>query len=68
MDALRARMALQGYGIPDLSAKERERLWYSLAGRRRRAQLAAVLQLDEDAIDALVAGVRQERAQLSKRR
>jgi hypothetical protein len=30
--------------------------------------LAAALQLDEDAIDALVASVRQERAQLSKRR
>jgi mono/diheme cytochrome c family protein len=68
MDALRAQMALQGYALPDLTAKERERVWYSLAGKRRRTQLAAALQLDEDEIDALVATVRQERAQLSKRR
>jgi hypothetical protein len=67
MDALRAQMALQGYALSGLSAKERDRVWYSLAGRRRRAQLVAALQLDEDAIDALVASVRQERAQLSKR-
>jgi len=68
MDALRAQMARQGYAVPDLTPKERERVWYSLAGKRRRAQLAVALQLDEDAIDALVASVRQERAQLSKRR
>jgi hypothetical protein len=68
MDALRAQMALQGYEAPDLTPKERERVWYSLAGKRRRTQLAEALQLDEDGIEALVAGVRQERAQLSKRR
>ena len=68
MDTLRAQMALQGYEVPDLTPKERERVWYSLAGRRRRAQLVEALNLDEDAIDALVASVRQERAQLSKRR
>jgi DNA-binding CsgD family transcriptional regulator len=68
MDALRAMMARQGYALPALTAKERERVWYSLAGKRRRAQLAQALQLDEDAIDALVASVRQERAQLSGRR
>jgi hypothetical protein len=68
MDALRAQMALEGYEIPALTPKERERVWYSLAGRRRRAQLVKALQLDEDAIDALVASVRQERAQLSRRR
>jgi hypothetical protein len=67
MDALRAQMALQGYEVPDLSPKERERVWYSLAGKRRRTQLAAALRLDEDAIDALVASVRQERVQLSRR-
>jgi DNA-binding CsgD family transcriptional regulator len=61
-------MALHGYALPDLTAKERERVWYSLAGKRRRAQLAAVLELDEAAIEALVASVRQERTQLSKRR
>jgi hypothetical protein len=68
MDTLRAQMALQGYEVPGLSPKERERVWYSLAGRRRRAQLAAALQREEDEIEALVAHVRQERAQLSKRR
>jgi hypothetical protein len=68
MDALRAQMALQGYEVPGLTPKERERVWYSLAGKRRRPQLAAALQFDEEAIDALVASVRQERAQLSKRR
>jgi DNA-binding CsgD family transcriptional regulator len=68
MDALRAQMALQGYEVPGLTARERERVWYSLASKRRRAQLAETLQLDEDAIDALVSSVRQERAQLSKRR
>jgi hypothetical protein len=68
MDALRAQMALQGYAFPDLRPKERERVWYSLAGKRRRTQLAAILQLDEEALDALVASVRQERAQLGKRR
>jgi hypothetical protein len=68
MDALRAQMALHGYALPGLNARERERVWYSLAGKRRRAQLAGALQVDEDEIDALVASVRQERAQLSKRR
>ena len=57
-------MALHGYMLPDLTAKERERVWYSLAGRRRRAQLAAALQRDEEAIDALVASVRHDRARL----
>jgi DNA-binding CsgD family transcriptional regulator len=64
MDALRAQMALQGYEIPGLTPRERERVWYSLAGRRRRAQLAGTLQLDEEAIDALVASVRHGRARL----
>jgi DNA-binding CsgD family transcriptional regulator len=68
MDTLRALMARHGYEIPDLTPKERERVWYSLAGKRRRGQLAEALQLDEAAIEALVARVRQERAQLSKRR
>jgi hypothetical protein len=40
MDALRAQMALRGYEIPDPSPNERERVWYSLAGRRRQARLA----------------------------
>lgn len=61
MDALRAQMALQGYEIPGLTPKERERVWYSLAGGRRRAELAETLKLDEDGIDALVASVRQDR-------
>ena len=61
MDALRAQMALQGYEVPGLTPKERERVWYSLAGRRRRAELAETLKLDEDGIDALVASVRQDR-------
>jgi hypothetical protein len=68
MDALRAQMALRGYEAPELTPKERERVWYSLAGRRRREQLAQVLRLDDDAIEALVANVRQERARVSKRR
>jgi hypothetical protein len=68
MDALRAQMALQGYEVPDLTSRERERVWYSLAGKRRREQLAQVLRLDDDMIEALVAGVRQERAHLSKHR
>jgi len=61
-------MALHGYALPDLTPKERERVWYSLAGKRRRAQLAAALQLNADAIDVLVAKVRQDRAQLRGRR
>jgi len=65
---LRAQMALQGYEVPGLTPKERERVWYSLAGKRRRGQLVAVLQLDEDAIEALVVSVRKERARLSNRR
>jgi hypothetical protein len=68
MDALRAQMALHGYALPNLTVKERERVWYSLAGKRRRAQLAQALRIDDEAIDALVSTVRQERAQLSKRR
>ena len=62
MDALHAQMALQGYEVPGLTPRECERVWYSLVGKRRRAQLAAALQLDEAAIDTLVAGIRQERA------
>jgi hypothetical protein len=61
MDALRAQMAQHSYMLPDLTAKERERVWYSLAGTRHRTQLAAALQRDEAAIDTLVAWVRQER-------
>jgi hypothetical protein len=68
MDTLRAQMALQGYEVPGLTPKERERVWYSLAGKRRRAQLVEALQLDEDEIEALVVSVRQERAHLSKHR
>jgi hypothetical protein len=64
MDALRAQMALQGYEVPGLTPKERERVWYSLAGKRRRTQLVEALQLDEDAIEALVASVRHNRARL----
>jgi hypothetical protein len=64
MDALRAQMALQGYAVPDLMPKERERVWYSLAGKRRQTQLAGALQLDEDAINVLVASVRHDRARL----
>jgi len=64
MDALRAQMALHGYEIPGLTPRARERVWYSLAGRRRQTQLAAALQLEEDAIDALVARIRQQRARL----
>ena len=64
MDALRAQMALQGYEVPGLTPKERERVWYSLAGGRRRAQLGEALHLDDDEIDDLVAGLRQERARL----
>ena len=62
MDVLRTQMALQGYGVPELTSKERERVWYSLAGKRRRAQLAQALQLGEDAINVLVANVRHDRA------
>ena len=68
MDALRAQMARHGYALPELSAKERERVWYSLAGKRRRPQLSQKLQVGEDAIDELVARVRQERAQLIRHR
>jgi DNA-binding CsgD family transcriptional regulator len=68
MDALRAQMAIHGYNVPGLSARERERVWYSLAGKRRRGQLAQALWLDEDGIDALVAAVRQERGRLIGRR
>jgi len=63
-----AQMALQGYEISGLSPRECERVWRSLAGKRHRTQVVDVLQLDEDAIEAPVANVRQERAQLSKRR
>jgi hypothetical protein len=61
MDALRVQTALQGYALPDPSLRERERVWYSLVSKRRRAHLAQTLQLDEAAIDALIADVRQER-------
>jgi hypothetical protein len=57
MDVLRAQMALQGYEVPGPTPKERERVWYSLAGRRRRTQLASTLELDEDAIEALVISI-----------
>lgn len=67
MDALRAQMALQGYELPGLTPRERERVWYSLVSKRRRTHLARALQLDEAAIDALVAGIRQERTRLTGR-
>jgi DNA-binding CsgD family transcriptional regulator len=62
MDALRAQMVRQGYHLDGLTPRERERVWYSLASKRRRPQLAALLGADEDEIDALVARVRKERA------
>jgi hypothetical protein len=67
MDALRAQMALQGYEVHGLTPREREWVWYSLAGKRRRPQPAEMPHVDENTIETLVAGVRDERA-LSKRR
>jgi hypothetical protein len=67
MDALRARMVREGYLFDGLTARERERVWYSLASKRRRPQLAALLGTDVEEMDALVARVRKERAQLTKR-
>lgn len=64
MDALRAQMALRGYEVPGLTPRERERVWYSLAGKRRRTQLREAVQLAEEGIAELVANVRQERAHL----
>lgn len=68
MDALRARMMREGYLLKELTPKERERVWYSLAQKRRRSQLAALLGVPEDALDALVTQVRKERAQSAKQR
>jgi DNA-binding CsgD family transcriptional regulator len=68
MDVLRAQMAFQGFEVPSLTPRERERVWYSLAGKRRRAQLAVALQLDENEIAALVASVRQDRTRRMRHR
>jgi hypothetical protein len=67
MDALRARMLQEGYQLDGLTARERERVWYSLAGKRRRPQLRALLGTGDDEIDDLVAQARKQRAQLTRR-
>jgi hypothetical protein len=68
MDRLRARMVREGYPLPDLIPEVNERVWYSLAGRRRRPQLQALLGLRDDEIDAQVRSLRAQRTALTGKR
>ena len=54
---MRARMVREGYPLADLEDRANEAVWYSLAKRTRRPQLASLLQLGEDQLDAAVAHV-----------
>jgi hypothetical protein len=67
MDILRARMVREGYQLAGLTQRERERVWYSLAGKTRRPHLAKLIGIEEALIDGLVAGVRRQRVQLTGR-
>jgi hypothetical protein len=57
-------MVKEGYMLDGLTAKERERVWYSLAQRRRREQLCELLGLPDAEVTRLVAAVRRQRADL----
>jgi hypothetical protein len=61
MDALRARMLREGYPLTGLSDKANEAVWYSLAKRTRRAQLAALLGMTPDQVEPAVVEVRKKR-------
>ncbi len=68
MDGLRARMVREGYALDAFDARERERVWRSLAGGTRRAELLQLLGVSERELQALVSRVRVERLQLTGRR
>ena len=68
MDALRAQMVREGYALDDLDERERERVWMSLVGGTRRAELLQLLDITESELRALIAGLRVERIQHTGRR
>jgi hypothetical protein len=68
LHALRVRMVREGYALEGLTSRDRERVWYSLASKRRWPQVAALLEIEGAALDDLVARVRRERAQLGRYR
>lgn len=54
-------MVREGYPLPDLTSAENERIWTSLIQRRRRPQLAALLELPDTEIDARITALRETR-------
>lgn len=68
MDALRARMAREGYALDGLDARERERVWRSLAGGTRRGALMELMGMSQRDLVAALARVRLERLRLTGRR
>lgn len=68
MDALRARMVREGYALGDLDERDRERVWRSLVGGTRRAELLRLLGISDGQLRALIAGLRVERLQQTGRR
>jgi hypothetical protein len=67
-DAVRARMVREGYPLAELSARENERFWWSLVGRRRRPQLLSLLRLTETELERGIERVRRQRRQVTGRR
>ncbi len=68
MDGLRAQMVREGYALNGFDARERERVWRSLAGGTRRAEVLQLLGVSERELQALIARLRVERLQLTGRR
>ena len=68
MDALKARMLHEGFPLADSDAARNETIWRSLAGRRRRPQLQALMGWTEDDIEARLRDLRQQRTVQTGRR
>lgn len=61
MDALKARMIREGFPLPDHTAAVSERVWRSLAGRIRREQLLALLDMNSEEVERRIREVRRQR-------
>ena len=61
-------MVREGYGLPELNARERAQVWWSLVGRRRRPHLLARLGMSEPQLDAAIDQVRGQRRAVTSRR
>lgn len=67
MDLLRARMLSEGYPLAELSDAENERVFQSLAQKRRQPQVLEQLNWDEGRYEAALRQVRMQRQAAGKK-